>query len=100
MEANLRIKEKGGAILNYTFAFLIPFLVVVLVYIGLHITPFGDKTIVIFDAKALYMSDLSYAQRAFRGQEDLLYSFQQGIGLNMIGYQGFLINPINFTNPL
>lgn len=95
MKTNPLIKKRGYAVLQYVLSFVIPFLVITLAYIGLHIAPFGNKTIVISDAKVLCMSDLSYAQRAFRGQEDLLYSFQQGIGMSLIGTIGIILNPIN-----
>lgn len=88
-------KNRIIAVLQYILAFVIPLIIIILVYIGLHITPFGDKTIIISDAKALYMSDLSFIQRALRGQENLLYSFQQGIGLNMMGTHSGLLNPAN-----
>lgn len=83
------------AILQYFLAFTIPFLIIILSYIGLHISPFGDKTIIISDAKALYMSDLSFIKRALNGQENLLYSFQQGIGLNLMGTHSGILNPAN-----
>lgn len=95
MKVKSDLKNRSLAVFQYILSFVIPFLVIILAYIGLHITPFGDNTIVISDAKALYMGDLAYAQRAFRGQEDLLYSFQLGIGMPLIGNQGFMLNPVN-----
>lgn len=88
-------KNRTKTILMYLLAFVIPLLIVVLVYIGLLITPFGEKTLVISDAKALYMSDLSYISRVLHGQENLLYSFEQGIGINLMGTHSGLLNPAN-----
>ena len=94
----MKIKDKltnEKVVFQYILSFVIPLLVVILAYIGLHISPFGDKTLVISDAKALYMSDLSYIKRALLGQEDLLYSFQQGIGLNLMGTHSGILNLAN-----
>jgi len=41
------------------------------------------------------MPDLSYIGRALRGQEDLLYSFELGIGQNLMASHGGLLNPAN-----
>jgi len=95
-EENPLIKNKiSAAIPQYILAFGIPFLVIVAAYIGLHITPFGDKTLLISDAQPIYMPDLSYIGRALRGQEDLLYSFELGIGQNLMASHGGLFNPAN-----
>lgn len=94
-ENPLKKKKISAVILQYILAFGIPFLVIVAAYIGLHITPFGDKTIIISDAQSLYMPDLSYIGRALRGQEDLLYSFESGIGMNLMAAHGGLLNPAN-----
>ena len=39
---------------------------------GLHIVPFGDHTILISDARGLYINDLSYFSRLIQGKEDFL----------------------------
>ncbi len=88
-------KDKSTSALLCILSFAIPFFVIVLAYIGLHITPFGDKTILVSDARILYTSDLSYISRALRGQENLFYSFEQGIGLNLMGTHSGLLNPAN-----
>ena len=76
-------------------SFLIPFLILLLSYIALHIAPFGEHMLVFSDAKALYASDLAFIQRVLRGQEDLLYSFKSGIGMNLMGANSGLWNPAN-----
>ncbi len=85
-------KRTGAVIVQYILAFGIPFLVIVLAYIGLRISPFGNKTIIISDAIGYYLPDLSYLGRALRGQEDLLYSFELGIGMNSMAVHGGLYN--------
>ena len=74
-------------------SFFIPFVLIIFVYIVAQIAPFGDHTLIISDARALYLSDLSFIQRFLLGKEDLFYSFQQGIGMNLI------FSPGNFLDP-
>ena len=76
-------------------SFMIPFITLMLSYMALHIAPFGDHMLVLADARGLYVSDLSYISRLLRGQEDILYSFQSGIGMSMIGMISNLLNPAN-----
>ncbi len=84
--------KKAGLIL---LSFFIPFIIILLGYIALHITPFGEHTLLVSDARALYASDLGFISRALRGQEDVLYSFKSGIGMNLMGANSGLLNPAN-----
>ena len=78
----------------YLASFLLPFVIILLALNALHVTPFGDKTLVISDAKALYINYLGYANRLFKGLEGFTYSFEKGIGGNMLSHMtGTMINP-------
>lgn len=78
-------------------SFGIPFIIIVISLIGLHIAPFGDKTLVISDANGYYINTLSYAGRMFKGLEGLTYSFEKGLGGNMTGHlNGILLTPFGF----
>ena len=76
------VKSKKGKILLLFLAFAVPFLIVVLALMALHITPFGDNTIMISDGSAAYLPMLSYLKRMFSGSEGILYSFKNGLGGN------------------
>ncbi len=72
----------------------IPALIIVAALVGLKITPFGDNTLAISDGNALYLNYLGYVGRAVKGQEDVLFSFEKGLGGNMMGsWAWFLLNP-------
>ncbi len=88
------LKNAGLIVLS----FFIPFIIILLGYIALHITPFGEHTLLVSDANALYASDLGFISRALRGQEDLLYSFKSGIGMNLMGSNSGLLNPANIIS--
>ncbi len=90
-----RIMKKP--IMYYLASFVLPLLVVVITLIGLQITPFGDHTLLISDAKGYYINTLSYASRMYRGLEGLTYSFEKGLGGNMAGHlNGILLTPFAF----
>ena len=72
----------------YIAAFVLPLLIVIIALIGLHIAPFGDHTLMISDAKGLYMPYLSYVGRFLKGMEGFVYSFEKGLGGNMMPHMG------------
>lgn len=89
------IKYCQRAIL-YLLSFLVPMIVLMLGLIALHITPFGNHTLVISDSRAIFLSDLSFFTRLIQGKEDLLYSFKSGIGLNTSATVSTIFDPVNF----
>lgn len=81
-------------LLYVILSLIIPAVVIVVALIGIHITPFGDHTLVISDANALYINYIAYVGRMVRGLEGITYSFEKGLGGNMMGSLGwFLLNP-------
>ena len=69
-------------------SFFIPFLIILVALAGLHVTPFGDKTLIIADANGLYINYVSYAGRFVKGLEGFTYSFEKGLGGNMMPHMG------------
>ena len=89
------MKVRANKTACFLLSFFIPFVIVFLAYIALHIAPFGEHTLIISDAKGLYTSDLMFITRVLRGQEDLLYSFKPALGMNLMGSNSGLWNPAN-----
>lgn len=86
--------NKKDQIIYSVLSFIIPGLVILAALTGLRVSPFGDHTLAISDGKALYLNYLGYVGRALKGQEGILYSFEKGLGGNMMGSWGwFLLNP-------
>lgn len=73
----LRIRKVAYILLS----FLVPVFVMLLGLIALHVTPFGNHSLAISDAKWYINGELFFA-RLLRGQENVLYSFNNGIGGN------------------
>lgn len=66
---------------HFLAAFFIPFFILVLALIALHITPFGNHSLAITDAK-FYINGEMFFSRLLRGHENILYSFNNGLGGN------------------
>jgi uncharacterized membrane protein YfhO len=87
-------KIRNKSIIFYILSFGIPAVVILTALVGLGITPFGDNSLVISDGNALYINYMGYVGRAVHGQEGILFSFEKGLGGNMMGSWGwFLLNP-------
>lgn len=87
-------ESKYKPIILYTLSIIIPGTVILAALAGLNITPFGDNSLAISDGNALYINYLGYVGRTLNGQEGILFSFEKGLGGNMMGSWGwFLINP-------
>lgn len=88
------MKQRYAGVLYAALSLLIPAVIIVIALIGMRITPFGDHTLVISDANGLYINYMAYVGRMARGLEGVTYSFEKGIGGNMMGSLGwFLLNP-------
>jgi uncharacterized membrane protein YfhO len=89
VERNISMKKlTSRPIMLYLASFMLPFIIIVIALIGLHITPFGDNTLVISDANGLYLNYLGYVGRFVKGLESFTYSFEKGLGGNMMPHMG------------
>ena len=87
-------EHKYKPIILYTLSVIIPAMIILAALAGLNITPFGDNSLAISDGNALYINYLGYVGRVLNGQEGVLFSFEKGLGGNMMGSWGwFLLNP-------
>ncbi len=88
-------KLSDKPIFCYLFSFFIPFFVILIALNGLHIVPFGDNTLIISDANGLYVNYLGYVGRLIKGMEGFTYSFEKGLGGNMMPHMsGTMSNPL------
>ena len=76
-----RLRPAAGRIGLVLLSFLIPFLIVALSSAALLITPFGKHSFAITDAK-YYLNGQMFFARLLRGEENFLYSFNNGLGQN------------------
>lgn len=87
---------KNKKIIYYILAFLIPFLIVNIVFMRLGVSYFGDKNVLISDMEAQYISLFNYFKNIFNGTESIFYSFNSGLGNAMMGtFAYYLASPLN-----
>lgn len=81
----------------YCAAFLIPVLMLCVVYALHGIYPFGDNTVMTGDAKYQFVDYLSYLKSIVFGNNDFNYSFSKNLGGNMRGFSAYYyMSMLNF----
>ncbi len=91
---------KGGipnGNITYILAFIIPFTILLVLYIGREIFPFGDKYYMRSDMYHQYGPFFSEMWHKMRNGESLLYSWDNGMGTNFISLMAYyLASPANW----
>ena len=77
----ISIPPRLRAAIYYALSFFIPLLVMTLALLALHVTPFGEHDLAVSDA-AFYLNGEMFFSRLLKGQENILYSFNNGLGGN------------------
>lgn len=87
-------KQRGFSIC--LSAFLIPICLLGVVLFLCRIHPFGDRTLILWDADGQYLALLTYMRRVLLGQADAFYSFSKAAGGSMAGLIAYyLASPLN-----
>ena len=82
--------------INYTLVFLIPILVMILVYASVGIYPFGKKSLLTVDLAGQYVAFFNSLKNIFTGDISMFYSFSKTLGGNMFGLVTYyLLSPFN-----
>lgn len=87
--------------LRYLISFLLPCLILVVVWMSLGLAPFGHLNLLVSDLGSQYLPFLTEFKRFFTEGGESLYSFSNGIGGPMeatIAY--YLMSPFNFISLL
>lgn len=83
--------------LVYGAAFLLPVGLYLTVLFAARVIPFGDNSLLLWDANHFYAAFLTYWREALLGQRDFFYSFSRALGQGMAGLSSFfLLSPLNF----
>lgn len=87
---------KNKKYINYTLVFLIPILVMILVYASVGIYPFGKKSLLTVDLAGQYVAFFNSLKNIFTGDISMFYSFSKTLGGNMFGLVTYyLLSPFN-----
>lgn len=91
-------QSKKSVALLYAAAFIIPIIIMLIVYICIGIYPFGDKSLLTIDLYHQYIDFLSYYRQSLSSLSfsNFFYSFSKSLGGNMLGlYAYYLASPFN-----
>ena len=77
--------------------FLIPALIVYLIYLSRLLHPFGDGCVLVLDLNGQYVWFFEALRNFARGDADLLYSFSRALGGEFLGiYAYYIASPLSF----
>lgn len=92
----MRHNNRKSNVSIYLLSFLIPIIIMLIVYAISKIYPFGDKTLLFRDLRGQYISYFSAFRNALVGDGNLLYSFTKEMGGNMFGLAAYyMMSPFN-----
>ena len=78
-------------------AFLIPAVIMYVVYLAMEIHPFGDGSVLVLDLNGQYVYFFEALRNFVRGDASLLYSFSRALGGEFMGmYAYYLASPISY----
>ena len=77
--------------------FLIPVLLMYLIYLAMEIHPFGDGSVLVLDLNGQYVYFFEALRNAVTGDGSLLYSFYRSLGGEFMGmYAYYLASPLSY----
>lgn len=87
------VKQKVGL---YGGIFLVNSALLLIILLCLHVSPFGDKSIMIWDMKIQYADFFSYLKDVLDGNVSMEYSFSKSLGGSMVAtFAYYLSSPLN-----
>lgn len=79
------------------FCFLIPVVLMYLIYLAMEIHPFGNGSVLVLDLNAQYVYFFEGLRNALTGDGSLLYSFYRSLGGEFMGmYAYYLASPLSY----
>lgn len=82
-------------------AFLIPFIIMALIYWACGMAPWGDKSVLIMDMSDQYVAFFAELRSVLAGDSSIFFSWHKAFGCNFIGvYAYYLASPFSFITLL
>lgn len=79
------------------FCFLIPAVIMYLLYLARGIHPFGNGSVLVLDLNGQYVYFYEALRNAFFGEGSFLYTFYRGLGGEFVGmYAYYLASPLSY----
>lgn len=80
-----------------TLTFLIPVVIMYLIYVAMEIHPFGDGSVLVLDLNGQYVYFFEALRNWVYGDTSLLYSFSRALGGEFMGiYAYYLASPLSY----
>ncbi|MBR2388822.1 MAG: YfhO family protein [Clostridia bacterium] len=90
-----KFSSKEGSYL--LFSFLIPAIIMYIVYIAMEIHPFGERSVLVLDLNGQYVYFFEAFRNYLRGDASLLYSFSRALGGEFMGiFAYYLASPLSY----
>lgn len=84
-------KENKLNIANAIFSAACVLVLFVTVSVLAHITPFGDRTFLMFDLKRQYVDYYAYLRTILTGENNVFYSFSMTLGSGILGFFAYYL---------
>ena len=82
--------------LSLLCCFIIPVIILLVVYHKIQMYPFGPKSLLMLELRQQYVAFFSYYKEILAGQHSLFYSFSKGLGGDMFSlFAYYLSSPLN-----
>ena len=92
-----KIKKLWKEYRYLTLAFLIPAVIMYLIYLSMEIHPFGEGSVLVLDLNGQYVSFFTALRNFIYGDASLLYSFGRALGGEFMGmYAYYLASPFSY----
>lgn len=99
MRGNLHkiMNSKNTKKLLFILSFLLPIIIMFIVYALLNQWPLGEKSLIVdWDIKEQYSNYFAYLKTVLKGENNFIYSFSKVLGGDFIGLAGYyLLSPFN-----
>ena len=78
-------------------AFLLPVLVMALIYLAMEVWPFGKNSVLVLDLNGQYVYYFEALRDILHGEQGILYSFERALGGEFLGiFAYYLASPFSF----
>ena len=89
-----KFKEFEKNTLITLLAFIIPALIMLLIFIIGNFAPFGNVSVLVADMRYQFVDYIGYMKSVFFGNNDMFYTFSKTFGGDMMGFASYyLFNP-------
>ena len=93
----IKEREQSKTRLFLILSFLVPFIIMGVMFVKAGVYPFGERQVMYSDCKQQYLPFLKEFQRKLKSGDSLLYSWRNGLGTNFIAMIGYYIaSPLNW----